>query len=81
MPTPNFEDIYEDRQTATLAAGTVSVADTATTANSIIEVGVLTGGGTQGAIYLGAKTAGTGFAVKSTSGTDTSVVWYKIVQY
>lgn len=66
---------------ATLVAGTVTVADANVTANSKIRVGVLTKGGTQGAIFLGAKTAGTGFVIDSTSSTDTSVVWYEVVSY
>lgn len=69
-------DVYDG--TATLAAGTVTVNNAKVTANSVIDVGVLTPGGTQGAPFLSTKTAGTSFVIKSTSSTDTSVVWYRV---
>jgi hypothetical protein len=67
--------------TATLAAGTITVADTSITANSVIRVANKTIGGTPGSLYVSAKTAGTSFAITSTSGTDTSVVQYDILSY
>lgn len=67
--------------TATLVAGTVTITDAKTTANTIVEVGVLTPGGTQGALFLSTKTAATSYVLKSTSGTDTSVIWYRVRQY
>jgi hypothetical protein len=79
---PLFTDAYKlPLPTATLASGTVTVNDTNVTANTVVEVGVLTPGGTQGAPYLSTKTAGTSFVLKSTSGTDTSVLWYRVVTY
>ncbi|HEY6022290.1 MAG TPA: hypothetical protein VIY48_21265 [Candidatus Paceibacterota bacterium] len=66
---------------ATLAAGTVVVADTNITANSVIRVANKTIGGTPGAPYISARTPGTSFAITSTSGTDTSVIQYDIISY
>jgi hypothetical protein len=73
------QDIAEG--SATLVAGTVTVSDTKITANSKIRAGHLTVGGTPGAIFVGAKVAGTSFVLTSTSSTDTSVCWYEIVSY
>jgi polygalacturonase len=67
--------------TATLAAGTITVADTSITANSVIRVANKTIGGTPGSLYVSAKTAGTSFTISSTSGSDTSVVQYDILSY
>ena len=66
---------------ATLAAGTVTVATTAVTANSRI---FLTGqgdtAGTEGWLRVSARTAGTNFTITSSSGTDTSTVAWMIVE-
>lgn len=67
--------------TATLVAGTVTVADTSITNNSVIRLAYKTIGGTPGAAYVSARTAGTSFAITSTSGADTSVVQYYIDAY
>lgn len=67
--------------TATLSGGTIVVADTAITANSIIRVSRKTIGGTAGALFVSALTAATSFAITSTNGADTSVVYYEIVTY
>lgn len=66
--------------TAALAAGTVTVANTSVTAGSRIFVGTATPGGTVGAPFVSSVTAGTGFTIKSTSSTDTSVVAYQIFE-
>jgi hypothetical protein len=69
--------------TATLVAGTVTV-NTAAARNSgasnwgLIELSVLTPGGTQGALFISAIVTGTSFTIKSTSATDTSVVKWRI---
>lgn len=65
--------------TATLSGGTVTVSTTAVTANSIVAVSTKTVGGTPGALFVNAITAGTSFVIKSTSGTDTSVVNWIII--
>lgn len=67
--------------TATLVAGTVTVSDTAITAASEIRLRCATLGGTPGALYVSAKSAGVSFSITSTSGTDTTVVAYDIVRY
>jgi hypothetical protein len=67
--------------TATLVAGTVVVADTRITANSIIRVVSKTLGGTAGALFISAKSVGTSFTILSTSNTDTSVVRYEVLAY
>ena len=63
--------------TATLVGGTVTIADTATVATTRIIVGLVTPGGTTGALRVSAKTNGTSFVITSTSGTDTSVIYYE----
>jgi hypothetical protein len=67
--------------TATLAAGTVTVADTRITANSVIRLSQKTAGGTPGALFVSAKVAGTSFTITSTNAADTSVVQYDVVTY
>jgi hypothetical protein len=67
--------------TATLVAGTVTVADAAITANSIIRLSSKTLGGTPGALFVSAKTAATNFTITSTNAADTSVVQYEIIAY
>ena len=67
--------------TATLVGGTVVVADTAITANSVIRLAYKTIGGAPGSVYVSARTAATSFAITSTSGTDTSVIQYDIITY
>lgn len=69
--TPN----YNNPQTATLVAGTVSITDVTVTASTTVLVTVQTPGGTQGFLSV-AVTAGTGFVINSTSATDTSTVAY-----
>lgn len=65
---------------ATLAAGTVTVSDASITASSRIRYWRTTAGGTLGILSL-ALSAGTGFTITSTSGTDTSTVDYEVVSY
>jgi hypothetical protein len=66
--------------TATLVAGTVVVANTSVTATSRIFLTCQTPGGTVGALYVSARTAGTSFTITSTSGSDTSTVAYEIFE-
>ena len=66
--------------TAVLAAGTVVVSTTAVTATSRIQLTTQIPGGTVGAPYVSARTAGTSFTITSTSGTDTSTVAWLIVE-
>lgn len=66
--------------TATLAAGTVTVANTSVTANSRIFLTAQTSGAAPGALRVSTLTAGTSFVITSTSGTDTSVVAYEIFE-
>ncbi len=61
----------------TLAAGSATVSLSSVTANSFFEYSVMTPGGTQGAIYTGTITPGTGFVIKSTSSSDTSKIWWR----
>jgi hypothetical protein len=65
---------------ATLAAGTVTVATTAVTANSRIFLTNQAAGGTPGFVRVSARTAGTSFTITSSSGTDTSTVAWLIVE-
>lgn len=66
--------------TATLAAGTVTVANTSVTANSRIFVTSNTDGGTPGWLRVSAKTVNTSFVITSSSATDTSTVAWIIVE-
>ena len=66
--------------TATLVAGTVTVANTSVTATSRI---FLTGqvlGGTAGALNVTSRIAGTSFTVTSTNAADTSTFAYEIFE-
>jgi hypothetical protein len=63
----------------TLVAGTVTVADTDITANSIIRLSSKTIGGTPGALFISEKTPGTNFDIKSTDVADTSIVKYEVL--
>lgn len=65
---------------ATLAAGTVTVANTSVTATSRIFLTSQSDGGTVGFLRVSARTAGTSFAITSSSATDTSVVAYQIFE-
>jgi hypothetical protein len=78
---PRFSETANMAQgVATLAAGTVTVANTSVTATSRIHLTVQTPGGTVGSPYVSARTAGTSFTITSTSGTDTSTVAYLICE-
>lgn len=68
--------------TATLAAGTATVANTSVTANTRIWLSAQTNGasGTPGALRVSARVAGTSFTITSSSATDTSIVAYLLVE-
>lgn len=65
---------------STLAAGTVTVANTSVTATSRIFLTSQSDGGTVGFLRVSARTAGTSFVITSSSGTDTSVVAWQIFE-
>ncbi|MFD6324183.1 glycosyl hydrolase family 28-related protein [Streptomyces sp. NPDC058442] len=65
--------------TAVLAAGTRVVNTTAVTASSVVQLTTQIPGGTVGAPYISARTAGTSFTITSTSGSDTSTVGWRIL--
>jgi hypothetical protein len=62
-----------------LVAGTVTIADTTVTANSLIDPSAQVKGGTEGILSVGTVTPGTGFVINSTSNTDTSTVVCEVV--
>lgn len=63
--------------TAAMTAGSIVVSTTAVTANSRILLTAQTIAGTQGALGVSARTAGTSFTITSSSNTDTSTVgWF-----
>ncbi|CAM6003641.1 unnamed protein product [Sphagnum balticum] len=66
--------------TATLVAGTVAVANTSITSGSWVKASTVSAGGTPGSLSP-VMTSGTGFAINSTSSTDTSEVLWEIMQY
>lgn len=65
---------------ATLVGGTVTVNTTAVSANSEVFLTCQTPGGTPGFLRVSARVAGTSFTILSSSGTDTSVVAWMIVE-
>lgn len=65
---------------STLVGGTVVVSTTKVTANSNIFLTCNTQGGTPGFLRVSARTASTSFTILSSSGTDTSVVGWLIVE-
>jgi len=65
---------------ATLVAGTVTVADTSTTAASEILVTSQVDGGTPGFLRVSGRTAGTSFTITSGSGTDTSTAAFEMFE-
>ena len=65
---------------ATLVAGTVVIANTSVTANTEVIAFIQTPGGTPGAVYCSARSAGVSFTLTSTSGADTSVVGYVLFE-
>lgn len=66
---------------ATLVAGTVTVSNTAVTAESrIFLTGQDDNGGTPGFLRVSARVAGTSFTITSSSNTDTSIVAYEIFE-
>jgi hypothetical protein len=64
---------------ATLSGGTVTVSNSSITANSKIQLTRSTSGGTPGHLSY-TKSAGVGFTINSSSGTDTSVIEYVITE-
>lgn len=67
-------------QTATLAAGTVTIANTSITANSCIIPFYRTPSANAGALYVSAVTVGTSCVIKSTNASDTGVIGVFIVE-
>lgn len=65
---------------ATLVAGTVVVANTTVTANTNIYLTCRTPGGTPGFLRVSAITNGVSFTILSSSGTDTSIVNWLLVE-
>lgn len=65
---------------ATLVGGTVTVSNTSVTANSRIMLTPQSPGGTPGWVRVSARSAGVSFTITSSSGTDTSVIAYLILE-
>ena len=65
---------------ATLAAGTIAVANTSVTANSRIFLTCQVPGGVPGFLRVSARTAGTSFTILSSNALDTSTVGYEIFE-
>lgn len=65
---------------STLVGGTVVVSNTSVTANTRIFLMCQTPGGTPGFLRVSARTAATSFTILSSSGTDTSVVAWLLVE-
>jgi hypothetical protein len=66
---------------ATLVGGTVTVSNTSVTANTRIMLTIQDpNGGTPGSVYVSARAASTSFTITSTSGADTSIVAWVLVE-
>lgn len=65
--------------TATLVGGTVTVSNTSVTANTVVRYWLKTAGGTVGS-YTYTTSAGTGFTITSSSGSDTSTLDWELVE-
>lgn len=70
------DDAYEGL--ATLVGGTITVSNTAVKSDSLIEAWHQAPNGTPGGLRIQARTNGTSFQIQSSSGTDTSVVKWRI---
>lgn len=66
--------------TGTLSGGTLIIPNTSVTANSVIMVTGKGGGANIGALYVASQTAGVGFTVTSTNGSDTQSFAYWIFE-
>lgn len=66
--------------TAVLVAGAVTVAETATTADSQILLTSQVDGGTPGWLRVSARTPATGFTITSSDAADTSTVAWLLVE-
>lgn len=66
--------------TAVLVAGTVTVAETATTADSRIVLTSQTDGGTPGWLRVSARTPATSFTITSSESADTSAVAWLLIE-
>ena len=66
--------------TSALSGGTVTVSNTAVTANSLIFLTSQADGGSPGFVRVTAKTANTSFVITSSNGSDTSTVAWLIVE-
>lgn len=64
----------------TLAGGTLAVANILVTSSTIVRLSRQALGGTPGNLSV-ALTPGTGFTINSSSGSDTSKVYYEVVSY
>lgn len=66
--------------TTTLVTGTATVNNTLVTDDSIILLTAQDDGGTEGALGISGRTAGTSFTITSTSASDTQVVGWLILE-
>lgn len=64
--------------TTAMVAGSVTIANTSITANTRILATRLDGGANPGAVYVNSRVNGVSFTIKSTSATDTGVVYYEL---
>jgi len=65
--------------TATLSGGSVAVSNTSVASGDHIFPSEDTPGANAGAVYVSARTNGSGFTIKSTNASDTSIVSYIII--
>lgn len=66
--------------TVTLVAGTATLSNTSVTATTKVLFGVYTPGGTQGFLSY-VRNTGTSIVFNSTSAAETSVLWYKVLEW
>ena len=68
------------RSSVTLVAGTATVSDTATTANTVVLMSVITPGGTVGTLDYDVS-AGSSYTINSSSATDTSTINITVIHF
>jgi hypothetical protein len=66
--------------TATLVGGTVTVSNTTITANTMVKAFSQVDGGTPGYLRCTTKTVGTSFVITSSSASDTSTVYWELIE-
>ncbi len=71
---------FVDVGTAALVGGTVTISHPRIQNSTMVLLGVMAQGGTTGALRVSSRVPGTSFSVTSLSGTDTSTIFYVLLE-